>query len=139
MAGRVRVRVDVTQIRAYEREILRAPVKIELAATKNLQVGGKFIQGAARELIKGQMATPSTIKHYPDAITFELIPTPLGPMVEIGPDDAAPQGKMGVPIELGGHHTHPMPHLFPAFELGTPAILAAIELSMWYGLIGGAF
>lgn len=86
-----------------------------VAVTKR---GAQNIKRDAVDRVTASLSAPgvSYLPHYPRSINYEVDESRTEVTAEIGPDRARRQGGRGLGVELGSVNTHPIPHMFPAFE-----------------------
>jgi hypothetical protein len=114
------VSADVSELLQYASHITSAVERATPELSKVVERGAVNVKrGAVNGLRDLHRTSFRHLKHYPRSISYDM----LGPLeAEIGPDSAMPQGGMGLGVELGSMHTHPMPHLFPAGDQEKPRL-----------------
>lgn len=129
----MRTSLDVSELRAVQRDLESVGSRSRAAVKPVLRESGRVVRDLARSKIQGFMSGKSAIKHYPRAITHQAVEG--GMAVEVGPERAKKQGGMGAAIEFGSSKAGPFPHLNPAAEEHLPVmqskIIQAVTDRLW--------
>ncbi|MEV7599861.1 hypothetical protein AB0O91_21005 [Kitasatospora sp. NPDC089797] len=108
-----------------------APVRLRVYAAKAVEVTARTIRDDARQRISGHRYLP----RYPQSITYDIKPTPVGVEAEVGPDKQLAQGALGNIIEYGTSKNAPLPHLGPALDAAEPDAEHGITIAVQDALL----